>query len=93
MGWRPYAPLLVNLAHQIGHTEVAADFTVASFNDYDHIMYILTEGAPKYLVYLSSRGGMPDLNNSEIAIMRLAATNIDVKWLAHFLHDFGFLYW
>ena len=92
MGWRPYAPLLVPLLQAIGHAECKADFTVSNFNDYDHAMCILIEGVAQYFLFLSSQGGAPPLTDSG-SFLAACSVNIDLDWLAHFLHDFGFLYW
>ena len=92
MGWRPYAPLVVGLLTNIGHRECKADFSVSNFNDYDHAMCILIEGIAKYFIYLSDQGGPPPLESSG-AFLAACSVNVDLEWLAHFLHDFGFLYW
>ena len=92
MGWRPYAPMLLTIMAAIQHRECRADFTVSSFNDYDHAMAILTEGVAKYFQLLSDSGGMPPLPNSA-AILTACSENIDLEWLSHFLHDYAFLYW
>ena len=92
MGWRPFSPLVVGLLKDIGHAECKADFTVSSFNDYDHSMCILIEGIAKYFMHLSDHGGPPPLGDSG-AFLAACSINVDLEWLAHFLHDFGFLYW
>ena len=92
MGWRPYAPLLVPLLAAVGHSECKNDFTVSSFNDYDHAICILIEGTATYFIELAATGGPPALHNSG-AFLAACESNIDLAWLAHFLHDFGFLYW
>lgn len=63
------------------------------YNDYDHGMAILIEGVTKYFLLLDSRGGSPcPLWMSSVFLDRVNVNN-DLRWLAHFLHDFGFLYW
>ena len=93
MGWRPYAPLLVHIMTAIGHNECKADFTVESYNDYDFGMQILITGVAKYFMLLDSRGGAPCPNAMPEALLAHCAQNNDLNWLAHFLYDFGFLYW
>ena len=91
MGWRPYWPLLTNIVHGIGHTELKGDFTVSSFNDYDHGICILIEGVARYFQYLQAHGG-PDFSAHDTAAQACQA-NDDLNWLFHFLDDFGFMYW
>ena len=35
---------------------------------------------------------MPQLMDSA-AVLNACSGNIDLEWLSHFLHDYGFLYW
>jgi len=92
MGWRPYSALLVGLMVAIGHHEVKNDFSVSDFNDYNHAMCIMIEGVARYFMLLeASGGGCPPLSNSN-QFMTACSNNIDLEWLSHFLHDFGFLY-
>ena len=90
--WRPYAPLTVPLLNAIGHTECKNDCSVSAFNDYDHATTILIEGISRYFLLLSQSGGMPQLMDSA-AVLNACSGNIDLEWLSHFLHDYGFLYW
>ena len=92
MGWRPYYPLLGGLLHACGHSECKADWTVASFNDYDHAMCILIEGIAKYFIHLDASGGGPDLDDMD-AVLEFCKQSIDLAWLSYFLSDFGYLYW
>jgi len=93
MGWRPYAPLLVGIMIAIGHCEIKGDFTVSDYNDYNHAMCILIEGVARYFMQLeASGGGCPPLLNPT-QFVRACSQNIDLEWLSHFLHDYGFLYW
>ena len=73
-------------------TECKIDFTVSAFNDYDHATAILVEGIAKYFILLSQSGGMPPLHNST-AVLAACSHNIDLEWLSHYLHSYGFLYW
>ena len=77
MGWRPYAPLLLTILHQTGHTECKADFSVSAFNDYDHVTTILIEGISKYFIHLSQSGGVPPLHN-KTAVLNACNNNIDL---------------
>ena len=95
MGWRPYQPLLVPILAAVGHDECRADFLVSEYNLYDFAICILIEGIAQYFIHLEDAGGersMPPLHHPK-RLMRAAKDNIDLMWLLHFLHDFGFLYW
>jgi hypothetical protein len=92
MGWRPYYPLLGGILTAIGHLECKKDFSVSDYNDHDHAMAILIEGVAQYFMLLDSQGGGHPLSMVSIFLGAVAA-NTDLEWLAHFLHDFGFLYW
>ena len=92
MGWRPYYPLLGGILNAIGHNECKSDFTVSDFNDYDHVSCILIEGITKYFLHLDNQGGGPPISNPTLVAGR-CKQNIDLEWLFHYLHDYGFLYW
>ena len=93
MGWRPYAPLVVGMLASIGHSECKKDFTVSSFNDHDHGMCILIEGVTRYFQLLESGGGGPCPLSMLVPFLMAVSINTDLSWLAHFLSDFGYLYW
>ena len=84
--------MLLTILHAIHHSECKMDFTVSAFNDYDFATAILIEGIAKYFMKLSDSGGMPPLADSAM-VLGACAGNIDLEWLAHYLHDYGFLYW
>ena len=91
-GWRPYWPLLQTLLQDIGHSECKGDWTVASFNDYDHGICILIEGVAQYFLHLDKSGGGPDIEDMGPFLAECTINN-DLQWLSRFLADFGFLYW
>ena len=92
MGWRPYAPMMTEVLRNIGHMECGDDFKVSQFNMYEFATLILIEGIAKYFIHLENGGGMPRLR-SPGRLMQASSGNIDLQWLLHFLHDYGFLYW
>lgn len=55
-------------------------------------MCILIEGVARYFMLLEAAGGAPPLMNSKL-FLRSCSANVDLDWLVHFLHDFGFLFW
>ena len=91
-GWGPYWPLLQTLLHDIDHSECKGDWTVASFNDYDHGICILIEGVAQYFLHLDAGGGGPDIDDMD-PFLATCTINNDLQWLSRFLADFGFLYW
>ena len=91
-GWRPYWPLLQTILHAIDHAECKADWTVASYNDYDHAICILIEGVAQYFLHLDEGGGGPDIADMD-PFLAACTINNDLQWLSRFLVDFGFLYW
>ena len=102
MGWRPYWPLLGGdagnpkitggLLGAIGHSECKKEWTVSAFNDYDHVSRILIQGIGEYFTHLEASPGCPSLSAPD-AVMAACSVNIDLEWLFHYLHDYGFLYW